>query len=115
MFNIFLKPTGYIVALDADGKKVEQYDGKPWTEVLPVLLKAKSIKWYFGDMNCEISKEAAQYLWLSICRDEDLIAASIAVVREHEKTFKEESRPYTAYERTITDLRNCLKMRGRIT
>ena len=108
--NIFLKPSGFVHAIDGDGNKVDQYC-KPWTEVMPVLLKEPpgTVKWYFGDMNCEISKETAQYLWVSLCRDEELIAASIEVWRT---THDNSNLSYNSRQ-AIHKLESCLKQRGR--
>lgn len=111
MLNAFLKPTGFVLVVDGDGNKIEQLC-KPWTEALPFLLKMlpKAVKWYFGDVNCEISKETAQFLWLSLCRDEELIAASIKVLQ----AMHGKNNLSTNSLQALAELEACLKQRGRI-
>jgi hypothetical protein len=114
ILNVMLKSSGHVVAIDEDGHKIDRLH-KPWTEVLPKLLREGfedyTIFWYFGDAPSRLTREAVQYLWLSICRDEDLIAKALNVIRTWHRCNVD---GLDKAQMAINELEESLKQRGRI-
>jgi hypothetical protein len=116
----------FSVCLTLDGMASVQEPGTErgtvghWTEIIPMMLKAADeghlVNWHFDATTTTIhvsairSTDAMRYLWLSLCRDEDLIARASEVCKEHGK-LSQLGQPI-ALANAVELLRTGLKMRG---
>lgn len=113
--HVIFWTNGIVVTLHNGG----QYDelSGPWTEVMPkILRKINEGECFSLNMGradnkdtWKISESDLKHLWLSVCRDEDLIIKCTELVKAYRKSNNFQS---VTIDNAIIGLRNALLMRG---